>query len=92
MRAVEFETGQVAWSIDQFRAGGIILAGNRLLILRESGELVLADASPEGFNPIARAQIIPPALRAYAALSNGILYVRNSDRPDAALLALDLRP
>ena len=92
LRAVEFETGRVAWSIDQFRAGGIILAGDRLLILRESGELVLADASPDGFTPIARAQIIPPALRAYAALSNGILYVRNSDRPDAALLALDLRP
>lgn len=92
LRAVEFETGRVAWNVDQFRAGGIILAGDRLLILRESGELVLADASPDGFSPIARAQILPPTMRAYAALSNGILYVRNSDRPDAVLVALDLRP
>ena len=92
LRAVEFRTGRVAWSIDQFRAGGIILAGERLLILREGGELVLAEASPDAFRPIARAQILPPTVRAYAALSDGILYVRNSDRPNATLVALDLRP
>lgn len=92
LRAVEFETGKVMWSIDQFRAGSIMLAGNRLLILREGGELVLAEATPEAFRPLARAQILPPTVRAYAALANGILYVRNSDRPDAVLAAFDLRP
>ena len=92
LRAVEFRTGRVAWSLDQFRAGGIILTGERLLILREGGELVLAEASPDAFRPIARAQILPPTVRAYAALSDGILYVRNSDRRNATLVALDLRP
>ena len=91
LRAVEFETGAVAWSVDQFRAGSIMRAGDRLLILREGGELVLADASPEAFRPIARAQILPATVRAYPALSDGILYVRNSDRPDAVLAAVDLR-
>ena len=66
--------------------------GERLLILREGGELVLAEASPDAFRPIARAQILPPTVRAYAALSDGILYVRNSDRRNATLVALDLRP
>ncbi len=91
LRAVEFDTGAVAWSVDQFRAGSIMLAGDRLLILREGGELVLAEATPEAFRPIARAQILPPTIRAYAALSDGILYVRNSDRADPVLAAVDLR-
>ena len=92
LRAVEFRTGRVAWNVDQFRAGSILLAGDRLLILREGGELVLAEASPDAFRPVARAQVLPPTVRAYAALSDGILYLRNSDRRDPTLVALDLRP
>ena len=87
LRAVEFRTGKVAWNVEQFRAGSILLAGDRLLLVREGGELVLADASPDGFRPIARAEILPPTVRAYPALSDGILYVRNDD----TLVALDLR-
>jgi len=88
LRAVEFRTGTVMWSEEQFRAGSILLAGNRLLILREGGELVLAEATPEAFRPLARAQILPPTVRAYPALADGLLYVRNDD----TLVCLDLRP
>ncbi len=87
LRAVEFRTGKVAWSVDRFRAGSIVLAGDRLLLVREGGELILAEASPEAFTPIARAQILSATVRAYPALSDGFLYVRNDD----TLLALDLR-
>ena len=38
-RAVEFQTGTVKWSQEQFRAGSVLLAGDRLLITREGGEL-----------------------------------------------------
>jgi outer membrane protein assembly factor BamB len=85
-RAVEFRTGKVRWSQDQFRAGSVTLAGDRLLIVRESGELVLAAASPDAFRPIARAQILPATVRAFPALANGFLYVRN----DNTLVCLDL--
>ena len=86
-RAVELRTGKVRWSQDQFRAGSVMLAGDRLVIMRESGELILAAASPEAFRPIARAQILPAVVRAYPALSDGVLYVRNEN----AMVALDLR-
>jgi outer membrane protein assembly factor BamB len=86
-RAVELKTGAVKWSQDQFRAGSVLLAGDRLLIVREGGELVLAPASPQGFKPIARAQILPGVLRPYPALADGFLYVRNEN----TLLCLDLR-
>ena len=87
-RAVEFRTGKVRWSQDRFQAGSVMLAGDRLLILRETGELILAKASPDAFQPLARAQVLPPTVRAYPALADGLLYVRNGN----TLVCLDLRP
>jgi outer membrane protein assembly factor BamB len=87
LRAVELLTGKVAWSQDQFRAGSITLAGDRLLIVRESGEILLAPASPQGFRPTARAQVLPAVVRAYPAVADGVVYLRN----ERTLVALDLR-
>lgn len=86
-RAIEMKTGKVLWSTGRFGAGSVTLAGNRLVIVRESGELVLAAASPNSFQEIAAAQILPPTVRAYPALAHGLLYMRNGD----TLVALDLR-
>src|SRR5262245_40723291 len=86
-RAVELRTGKVRWSQDQFKAGSVTLAGDRLLIMRETGELLLAAASPDVFKPLARAQILPATVRAYPALADGQLYVRN----EKTLVCLDLR-
>jgi hypothetical protein len=47
LRAVELKTGKVRWNLDQFRAGTVTLAGDRLLIVREGGEMILAPASPD---------------------------------------------
>src|SRR4029453_18453353 len=44
LRAVDFKTGTVKWSLDQFRAGSITLVGDKLLIIREGGEMILAPA------------------------------------------------
>ena len=90
-RAVDFKTGAVKWSEDQFHAGTVTLAGDRLLILRETGELLMAQATPEAFRPIARAQILPPTLRSYPAVSDGFLYARNNDTKSDTLICLDLR-
>jgi outer membrane protein assembly factor BamB len=87
-RAVEVNTGKVRWSEDRFRAGSVTLAGNRLVIVRESGELILADASPEAFRPLARAQVLPATVRAFPAIADGFLYLRNEN----TLVCLDLRP
>jgi outer membrane protein assembly factor BamB len=86
-RAVEMRTGKVRWSEERFRAGSVTLAGDRLVIVRETGELILAAATPEAFRPVARAQVLPATLRAYPALDNGFLYVRNEN----TLICLDLR-
>ena len=91
-RAVDLKTGMVKWSEDRFRAGTVMLVGDRMLILRETGELILAPATPDGFRPAARAQILPPTVRSYPALADGFLYARNNDTHNDALVCLDLRP
>jgi outer membrane protein assembly factor BamB len=87
LRAVELRTGKVRWSEERFRAGSITLAGDRLLIVRERGEMLLAPASPDAFKPIARAQVLQGTVRAYPALADGYVYLRNDD----TLVCLDLR-
>ena len=88
MEAVELRTGAVKWSAEQFKAGTVTLAGNRLLILRENGELILAAAAPSAFQTLAHASILQGVVRAYPALADGFLYARNSTD---TLLCLDLR-
>ena len=87
LRAVELKTGKVRWSVDDFGAGTLLLAGDRLLALRESGELVMAPATPDGFRPMGKAQLLPGVVRSYPALAEGILYLRN----EKAMAAVSLR-
>jgi outer membrane protein assembly factor BamB len=87
LRAVELATGQVRWSEDRFMAGSVTLAGDRLIVLRENGELIMAPASPDGFKPLARAQILPDTVRAFPAIAGGLLYARG----EKSLVCLDLK-
>jgi outer membrane protein assembly factor BamB len=87
LRCVELKTGKVRWQKDDFGAATLTLAGDQLLLLTERGELIRAKASPEGFQPIARAEVLPNHIRSYPALANGLLYARSKDK----LFCLDLR-
>ena len=86
-RAVDLKTGAVKWSTDRYRAGSVTLVGNRLLIARENGELVLAAAAPDAFRPLAKAQVLRGTVRALPAVSDGFVYLRNEN----TLVCLDLR-
>jgi hypothetical protein len=48
---------------------------------------MIAAASPTAFQPIATAQVLPPTVRAYPAIADGLVYIRNDD----TLVCLDLR-
>ena len=86
LRCVELKTGKIRWSLDEFGAGTVTLINNDLLVLTEKGELVCAPADPTGFNPKARAQILPSSVRAYPAFADGFLFARSHDK----LVCLDL--
>jgi outer membrane protein assembly factor BamB len=87
LRCIEFKTGKVRWNVDGFGAGTVTLAGDKLLLMRESGELVLASAAPAAFRQIAAAKILPAVVRAYPAIANGRMYVRN----EKAMVAVSLK-
>ncbi|MFG0333340.1 MAG: PQQ-binding-like beta-propeller repeat protein, partial [Maioricimonas sp. JB049] len=70
---------KVLWSVPGFGYATLILADGKLVIMKTDGELVIADASPEGFKPLARARVLPGTARALPALSGGRLYVRNDE-------------
>ena len=78
-RAADLVTGEVLWSSERLPAGSVLRVGNRLLLLLETGELLLAAASREQFEVLARAQILGRETRAFPAVANGLLFARDRD-------------
>jgi outer membrane protein assembly factor BamB len=87
LRCVELATGKVRWDEEGLGAGTLIVAGDDLLVLTEKGQLVSAPATPEGFEPVGRAQVLPFECRAHPALAAGRLYARSPKK----LVCVDLR-
>jgi outer membrane protein assembly factor BamB len=77
LRCIEAATGKVQWSTPPLAAGSLIMADDKLIVLTEEGELILAPANPDGFSPAGRAQILGGNVRALPALSRGRLYARD---------------
>jgi outer membrane protein assembly factor BamB len=88
LRCVDPATGRVVWSEDRFGVGTLLLADDKLLILKTNGELVMAAPSPDGFRGLARARIFRTTTRPLPALADGRLYARDT----GTLKCLDLRP
>jgi len=78
-RAADLVSGEVLWSSDRLPAGSVLRVGDRLLLLLETGELLLAAASREKFEVLARAQILGRETRAFPAVANGLLFARDKD-------------
>jgi len=55
--------------------------------VREGGELVLAAASPSAFQRISAAKVLAPTVRAYPAIADGRIYIRN----EKTLMCLNLK-
>jgi outer membrane protein assembly factor BamB len=79
LRCIDARAGKVLWSKENFGCGTIVRAGDLLLMLLESGELVLADASPKAYHERARARILKPT-RAPFALADGCVFARDDER------------
>ncbi len=77
LRCVDVKTGKVRWSQEKFGCSSIILADGHLIILTESGDLVLAEANPEKYREKARASLLTGPCRAHPALADGRLFARD---------------
>lgn len=88
LRCIELATGDLKWEEKSIGFGALMAAAGKLIILTEKGELVIAKAASEGFEEIARAQVLGGRCWTTPVLANGLLYVRNSS---GHVKCLDLR-
>ena len=88
LKCVSFETGEVKWEQGGLGHGSLTVAGGRLLIIGEKGDLVVVDASPVAYHELARAKVLDGTCWTPPALCSGRIYCRNH-RGD--LLCLDAK-
>jgi len=69
---------QVRWTEPLFGYATLLKAGDRLLILKTDGVLVLAAANLDRYEEIARARVADATTRALPALAAGRLYIRDT--------------
>lgn len=84
----DFKTGEEVWGHRAFRKGAMAYADGRLYCLEEgSGTLVLAEASPKGWQEHGRFTLAPQTkirsssgrIWTHPVISNGKLYLRDQD-------------
>jgi outer membrane protein assembly factor BamB len=80
LRCVEWKTGKVRWTQEDFGCGSLVIADGRLIALTEAGDLVLIEATPEAYREKARASLLAGPCRAQLALADGRLYARDSKK------------
>jgi len=88
LRCLHLPSGELKWARKDPAFGSLILAGDKLIVLSEKGELLLGQASPEDWKPLARAKVLSGVCWTPPALADGRLYVRNAK---GELRCLELR-
>ena len=78
LTCVAWATGERKWSEPSIRRGSLIVADGKLLLLCERGNVVVAEATPEAYRPLAQAQILAGRCWTTPVLSHGLIYARNA--------------
>ena len=78
LQCVDFATGAEKWSFPGLGGGGFIVADHKIIMLSDTGELVVGEASPASFVPISRAKILGEWCWCAPTLANGRIYCRNN--------------
>jgi outer membrane protein assembly factor BamB len=85
LKCIDMQTGAVLWSTNGFGRGGTLLVNNRLLVLTEKGDLVLAAPNPNGYTQLGRCLAIPGYSNGdinkcwtAPAVADGRVYVRST--------------
>ena len=88
LKCIRAETGEELWAKrGGLGKGSLIHADDHLIVLAESGRLLLVETTPDGYREIARHQVLSGRCWTSPTLSAGRLFVRNR----AELVCLDLR-
>jgi outer membrane protein assembly factor BamB len=77
MACVRVSDGQQTWKGGRYGYGQLLLAGGNLVVISESGELVLVKATPEKHTELAKFPAIEGKTWNVPAMADGVLFVRN---------------
>jgi outer membrane protein assembly factor BamB len=88
LKCMDWATGDVVWSVEDLRPGGLTIAGGKLLLLTESGELIVAAAEPNGWAPAGRFRVLTGKSWTAPVLSAGRIFCRSIE---GQVVCLDCR-
>jgi outer membrane protein assembly factor BamB len=70
-------TGEAKWTQNGFGEGSLMLADGKLIILAQSGKLIIADAAPDAFKEVASGQAVKGPCWTMPVLAGGKIYCRS---------------
>lgn len=79
---------KLLWEQEDFGIATPILVGDKILLVKSDGTLVVIKVNPKKFEPLAEAKLFNGTTRALPAFSNGMLYLRDT----STLKCFNLRP
>jgi outer membrane protein assembly factor BamB len=77
LMCLEAATGKIVWSVPGFGSGGVMAAGNTVIVF-DQGKLILFDADPSGYKPRHEQKILEGKCWTSPVLANGRIYCRNA--------------
>lgn len=78
MRCLDWKTGELMWENKDINFFGLIAAGNKLLLLTDSGDFIAVEASPTGYKELGRVHVLEKYCFTAPVLVNGLVYLRNT--------------
>ncbi|QDT33836.1 PQQ-binding-like beta-propeller repeat protein [Thalassoglobus polymorphus] len=87
LTCMKMKTGEIAWKQRGMGCGSLMIVDGKLLALSEDGELILAKATPESFQEIARVPFLSGRCWTVPIFLNGRIYGRNAT---GTLVAVDV--
>ena len=79
LRCIEVASGEIKWEYKGLGCGNLLRLGDKLVVLSESGELLILQASPDSFEVLFRQQVLG-SCRAHFAYYKGFIFLRDSRR------------
>ena len=85
----DLSDGAIVWSESSFaKYGTLMIADGKLVVLDEKGDLVIAKATGDGYQEIARAKVLDGRCWVMPVLANGRIYAKNNG---GKVVCLDVR-
>ncbi len=80
LKCVELATGKEKWSQPGFGPGGVLAVQDKILVLSDTGELLLVQPNPQALTIVSRFQAVAGKCWNSPAVADGMLYVRSTQQ------------